>query len=93
MVSFLEKPPMTVLYDPMWKKNLSRKDQDRANVPIQNPSVFIKDNDDWVGVRSCRVFQGNPLFMEWRELSSNILKMGEARLHIASGNGSMLQAT
>ena len=84
---------MTVLYDPMWKKNFSRKDEDRANVPIQNPSVFIKDNDDWVGVRSWRVFQGNPLFMEWRELSSNILKMGEARLHIASGNGSMLQAT
>ena len=75
-----KKPPMTVLYDPMWKKNFSRKDEDRTNVPIQNPSVFIKDNDDWVGVRSWRVFQGNPLFMEWRELSSNILKMGEARL-------------
>ena len=70
----------------MWKKNLSSKDEDRANVLIQNPSVFIKGNDDWVDVRSFRVFQGNPLFMEWRELSSNILKMGEARLHIALGN-------
>ena len=87
------KAPMTVLYDPIWKKNLSRKGEDRANVPIQNPWVFIKDNDDWVGVISCRVSQGNPLFMEWRELSSNILKMGEARLHIASGNSALSQAT
>jgi hypothetical protein len=55
---------MTVLYGPDVKNNLSKKDEDRANVPIQNPSVFIKDNDDWMGVRSCRVFQGNPLFME-----------------------------
>ena len=77
----------------MWKNILSRKDEDRANVPIQNPWVFIKDNDDWVCVRSCRAFLGNPSFMEKGERSSNILKMGEARLHIASGNGSMLQAT
>jgi hypothetical protein len=48
----------------MRRKGLSKRDGDRANVPIQNPSVFIKDNDDWVGVRSSRVFQGNPLFME-----------------------------
>ena len=46
-----EKPPMTILYDPMWKKNLSRKDTDRANVPIQNPWVFAKGNDDWVCVK------------------------------------------
>ena len=65
----------------MWKNILSRKDEDRGNVPIQNPSVFIKDNDDWVGVRSFSEVQGNPLFMEWRERSSNILKMGEARLY------------
>ena len=44
------------------RKDLSKKDKDRANVPIQNPSVFIKSNDDWMGVRSCRVFQGSPLF-------------------------------
>ena len=43
-------------------KDLSKKDKDRANVPIQNPSGFIKSNDDWMGVRSCRVFQGSPLF-------------------------------
>ena len=84
---------MTVLYDPMWKKNLSRKDTDAANVPIQNPSVFIKDNDDWVGVISFRVSQRNPSFMKWRELSSNILKMGEARLYIALGNDALSQAT
>lgn len=39
------------------------------------------------------VSRQSSFFMEWRELSSNILKMGEARLHIASGNGSLLQAT
>lgn len=90
--AFWKSPPWPS-FIPDENKRSFKRDVDRGNVPIQNLSVFIKDNDDWVGVISCRVSQGNSLFMEWRELSSNILKMGEARLHIASGNGSMLQAT